>query len=70
MGSTRWSQINAALNVLILALLLIALRGSAQSREALAGIVRRMEAIEQRLNKHIAKVADHENDLQTVNSSE
>lgn len=70
MGSTRWSQINAALNVLILALLLIALHGSAQSREALAGIVRRMEAIELRLNKHIARVADHETDLQTVNSSE
>lgn len=69
MAPNRWSQINAALNVVILILLLVALHGSAQSRETLAGLVKRMESIEQRLNKHIAKVAKHEA-LQTVDSAE
>ena len=69
MAPNRWYQINAALNVVILILLLVALHGSAQSRETLAGLVKRMESIEQRLNKHIAKVADHVA-LQAVDSAE
>lgn len=70
MGSTRWSQINALLNLVILALLLVALHHGAASRDALAGLVHRMEQIEQRLNKHVAKHSTPREDLQTAGSQE